>query len=557
MNSLKLSQEIRNDPIRFIDEFLGIYPHPGQREWLTNATKVINILRPGNKWGKTMSEALMHTWHAMCKPNLRDRVLSEDEWLRVAYQTLVFGPEYEQSREMLKMVVEVVQGSMLIYVCPQCDSHRIDKATAKEKYFHCLDCGAYFERAKSRTNKSLLKDWAIEADRSGAQLMPHLKWFNGSMTLGRSYDEMGKAFKMKALAYITGDECADIMELYVFTTNTLLPRLFTLRGIIHFVGTPQPGGLDYARMIDMAEDDMRRPDWGTSGELYTQKGSVYDNTFIDADYIRRIEAVADPDLRKQIIEGEIVQVGEKYFGFDRVKNMIDAEMKLLDQGLPGRKYLTSVDFSAGESAWSDWTCIFVFDYTEEPWRLVFWKRFKGRDMPIPLQYELVRDVVHRFASRLIIDSSAAGGKNAKAFLRDLHPIPFEAGPTGGHSTKKAEGLGSMKVALDGGDSKELRRQAVVTEDGKTLDSNPTWGLVRVPNIPELFGEVVNYKLDDKKIITDQVMTMMMAIDWLMMRRPKQSRNRAVDLDMLEASIDSRPFVPGYFPYSHKNRAVEI
>lgn len=558
MNSLELSRKIRSNPLDFIDEFLGIYPHPGQRAWIENSTKLISILRPGNKWGKTMVEALLHIWHAMVKPRLTDRVMSEDEWLRVPYQTLVFGPEYEQSRELLRMIVEIVQGAFLIYVCPKCDSHKIDKENAKKKYFTCLACGERFDKPGSRTNRSMLKDWAIEQDSSGAQLLPHLKWFNGSQTLGRSYDEMGKAFKMKALAYITGDECADISELYVFTTNTLLPRLFTLKGNIHFVGTPQPGGLDYAHMIELAESEMKRDDWKEKGELYTQKGSVYDNTYIDAEYIGRIEKVADPELKRQIIEGEIVEIGEKYFGYSRVRNMVDPELKLIPEGFPGRKYITSGDYSFGESNWADWTVFTTWDYTTEPWTLVYHKRFKGKDMPIPLQYELTRDILRRFPGQLIIDASGPGGKNAKAFLRDLHPIAFDAGTSGPGTTKKADGLASLKTALDGGDSEVLRRRMIVKQNGEIVDYNKHWGLLRTPDIPELFAEMVNYQLEDKKIVTDQVMSVMMAVDWLMMRRPKQTHVRAIDMDFLSATTgDNKNYVPGYFPYVHKNRAVDI
>jgi hypothetical protein len=189
--------------------------------------------------------------------------------------------------------------------------------------------------------------------------------------------------------------------------------------------------------------------------------------------------------------------------------------------------------------------------------MVHHKRFKGKDMPIPLQYELTRDIVRRFPGRIIIDASGPGGKNAKAFLRDLHPIPFDAGSIGSDLTKKSEGLASLKTALDGGSSEEFRRISIVKEDGTVVDYNKHWGLIRTPDINELFAEMVNYQLEDKKIVTDQVMSVMMAVDWLMMRRPKNTHIRAVDMDLLTARVENQAYTPGYFPYTHKNRAVDI
>jgi len=547
----QFTDEVRKDPVEFADKILGIQLHPGQIKWLKNADKLINFLRPGNRFGKTLSEGIMHIWHATTKPGLFGKARNEAEWMSIDYPTLVFGPEYEQSRELLRLIVDIVEGNLLIPCCPFCDSHRIHKESAKDKQFDCVDCKQKFVEPEHRVNHSLLKGWAIEKDSSNAQLMPHLIWFNNSKTLARSYDEMGKAFKMKALAYITGDECSDIQELYTFTTNTLLPRLINFKGIIHFVGTPQPDGFDYQRMIEMAEEAMQRP----NPNMYTQKGSVYENIFVDAAYVQQIEDVADPELRRQIIDGEFVQLGDKYFGFDRIRNMVDPNIVMLKEGYVGRNYLVSVDFAYGSSDWADYTVILVFDYTEEPWKVVYFDRFKAKEVPVPVQYKMVKEIVDNFKARLIIDSSGPGGKNALAFLKEIHPIAFEAGPTGPTSSKKQEGLASLKAALDGAGNTELSRVVRTNPDGTKEDLKKVWGSIRTPNIPELISEMSNYKLDDKRLRTDCVMALMMGVDWLMMRRPKQARNKAVDIDFLDARIDDTPFKEGYFPYGRHKGAV--
>ncbi len=494
----EINQKIFNDDIAFAEIILGIKLHKGQVKWVQNSTKRINILRPGNRWGKTLIAAIKHIRQCMCKPNLAGKVMTHEEWLRVEYQTLNFGPNYELGRGALQLARDIVQGNILL--------------------------------PSGRTNNSLLKDWAIIEDRADAQVLPHLRFRTGARLLGRSYSEMGVAFKMKALAYISGDECADIAELWTFTNNTLLPRVVSLDGTIDLVGTPQPEGTDYMRMIEMAEEDMEKPDWKENGLFYTQRGSMYENEFLPRRAIEEIERVADPMMREQIIKGEYVEIGDKYFGWVRANNMVDKDLFLYESAEPGRRYITGVDFAGGESAWADYTVIMTVDYTEEPYTLVYFNRFKGGDVSIPNQYLMVEDVVGRFGSKLIIDSSALGGRNALAFLGHLQPISCEFGPTR-TSTKKAEMLATLKIALDGGNTKR-KRMREKNEDGEWVDVNPDWGLLRTPDIPIVTNEISNYKLDDTKIRQDCVMCLAMIVHWLEMRRPKIQKKQAVELDFL-------------------------
>lgn len=494
----EINRLVHNDPVEFARIMLGIQLHPGQVEWIHNSTKRVNILRPGNRYGKTFVAAIKHIWHCMCKPRLDGKVLTNNEWLRVEYQVLNFGPTYELGRGALQMARDIVQGNILL--------------------------------PSGETNKSLLKDWAIIEDKSEAAQMPSMTFITGAKLLGRSYSEMGAAFKMKGLAYVAGDECADIDELWTFVNNTLLPRVVSFNGTIDLVGTPQPEGHDYMRMIEMAEEDMVRDDYKEKGLFYTQKGRMYENTYLPKIAIQEIERIADPVMREQIINGEYVEVGDKYFGYERIQNATDETLQLLDYGVPGRLYITSADFAGGESAWADYTVILTVDYTDEPYKIVNFKRFKGGEIPIPMQYKLVEETVRAFDSKLIIDASALGGKNAQAFLGHLNPISQEYGPTKS-STLKADMLATLKIALDGGQSETRRRERELT-NGDWSEKTGDWGLIRFPNIPAIVTELQSYKVDDTKIRTDTVMALAMAIFYIERRRAKTIRKRAVDMDFL-------------------------
>ena len=499
-----LSQRIQTDKILFAEKILGLPlgKHPGQVNWLNNSKRLINILRPGNKWGKSLVGAVKHIHHAFTK-TLLPKNLTDEEWLRVEYNTLNFGPGYEQARDILRMIRDICQGNILI---PE-----------------------QFQNDYGHTNNSLLKDWFIDDDKADKDALPFIHFYNGVTTFGRSYDEMGQAFKMKSLAFISGDECADITELWTFTNNTLIPRLSKFSGgQIDFYGTPQPSGFDYMTMIDYAQEDMKRKDWEKEGLYYTQIGSMYENVFLPKSTIEQFEKIMDPNLKRQVLYGEYVETGDKYFGYHRIKNAVDDSIILLKESEPNRKYATGVDFAGGESQWADYTVIMTIDYTDEPYQVRYFNRFKGGDIPIPMQYKLVEEVKLAFDSKLIIDSSALGGKNAMSFLSHLSPIKSEFGPTRS-STLKADMLASLKIAFDGGQSEKCKRTRIKVDDDWT-DENQNWGLIRFPDIPVLVSELQNYKLDDDKIRNDCVMCIAMIIHWIEMRRPRKLKKPVIDWD---------------------------
>lgn len=498
-----LNKEIHNDPIRFAEVVLGISLHAGQINWMWNSTKRLNILRPGNRFGKTLVTAIKHIWHCMCKPKLDGKVVTHSEWLRVEYNTLNFGPTYELGRGALMLARDMIQGNILL--------------------------------PDGSTNKSMLKDWAITNDKSESSQLPFLEFKTGSKMFGRSMNEMGVAFKMRKLAYISGDECADVPNLWTFTNNTLLMRVVDMDGSIDFVGTPQPEGYDYMVMIEQAEEDMAKPGWKSEGFYYVQKGSIYENTYLPKTAIMEIERISDPNMREQIIRGEYVEVGDKYFGYERIQNAVDKDLDTIDYPEADHKYVTAFDPAGGESQWADYTVILTVDYTNEPFKVINIQRFKGGDVSLPMQYQLVSETVTKFGSKLLIDSSSLGGKNAMAFLSHLQPITCDFGPTKGGSYK-SEMLATLKIAFDGGQSPKFRRDRVKNEKGEWIEKVPEWGLIKIPNIPVLINELINYKLDDHKLRQDTVMALGMAIHWIEMRRPKFQKKKAMDLDFYSSGI---------------------
>lgn len=495
------SYKLRTNRIFFFNKILGLPLHAGQLQWVKRSNKKINILKPGNRWGKSLITAAKHIFECMTKQGLQGHITTEHDFFEAKYETLNFGPAYEQAREVLRLTVELVEG----------------RVTLPKEY----------QEKWGKTNNSMLKGWAIANDRSESQMLPYVEFVNGARLLGRSYSDMGAAFKSKAIHYMSGDECADIAELWTFTNVTLLPRLVSTKGLLDFVGTVQSEGFDYLQMIDQAREDMEREDYEENGMFYLQEGSMYQNEFLDKKEIERTEQIADEDIRQQIIYGNYVETGDKYFGYERVNNSIDKTLEILPQGSANAEYITSADFAGGDSKWSDYTVIVTLDYTIEPYLMAYFWRIQGKDMPIPMQYEKVREVVENFPGRLILDASSLGGKNAMAFLRGLNPIGIDI-----NARIKGEMLSTLKVALDGGQSEQFKRQTQELEDGTVIDKVQPWGLLRIIDHKDIVHELRNYKLDDKKIRNDIVMTLAQAVYYIEMRRPKLLKRQAVDFNLL-------------------------
>lgn len=472
--------------------------------WLRNACpsdpkdqRIINVLRPGNQWGKSLILAIAHIFHAITKIQLWTRIpQSIVSWGSAEYLTLNFGKEYEVAKEVYYLILKLVQGEVII--------------------------------PGGGTNESILRDWAIVSNKE--RPLPAIRWWNGSETLFRSYTDMGVAFKTKRLGFCSGDEVGDIPELNTFVNGTLLPRIMFLRGSIWLVGTPQAKQISVNEYRELIETAKAKPQF-----YYVQGGSCYENPFLPQDFVKQIEDTADPELRRQLIYGEFANVGERYFTYEEIAHLFDEKLSYESQtGVcqppMGGKYVVSVDFGASKF---DQFAISVVRYDVEPYLLVYHKAWRGHLVPPPMQYEIVRDIVEDYQKevqgkigkvQLVYDAGGSGGITAGSFLQDLHGFPYP-GPGRHYSATKASSLSALKDLLN------FNRQAIEVE-GKIEDLEANWGGLKCPQIRELLEEMSMYQLEDSKLRQDRVATLWMAVYWLQLRRPKQTRTQAIDFDWL-------------------------
>ena len=518
MNPYELQEKLKlRDITLFAHEVLGMPTHMGMETWFEYSNKSINILKPGNQWGKTTAEAVKHIYHAVCKPQLDRLNISYEDRMSFKYKTLNFGKTYEIAKGVSEYIMDIAEGHYLL-----------------------LD-GTY--------NKSLLKGWAIIGMDDYPRL-PQIKWWNHSSTLIRSYDQLGESFKRLRLAYVSGDECGDIPELRLFLNGTLLPRLFFFQGSVDLVGTSQPKGLEYEEIAQEAEEDLVNN--GLDSEYFVisfnvdpDMASVYTNKFMPKDHIKKIEKIADENLRKQVIYGQYVDNSDHLYTWDEVNQMFtddipyDRESGFSEVPLENQYYVFWVDMAASADETSC-TCIkynikrkLMDDKFEMlPHKIVFHKAWKGKSLPLSLQYAKIKEYYNAFKrisplrTKFGYDAGSLGGKNAEDAFKELHGYPFP--PKGrSYADVKAEGFGKVKEVLG------RNRSFTINEVGKTIDKNKNWGGVKASSkLFELKRQLEIASKEDAKIKNDQFSSFMMALHFVESRAIKVVHSRAVDYNVL-------------------------
>lgn len=519
MNIFELQEILKSRNIsEFSRKVLGIDVHEGQEFWFQKSKKQINILKPGNQWGKTTAEAIKHIYEAVCKPQLDRFPMTAPDRFAFAYKTLNFGITYEVANGVSEAIMEIVEGKYL------------------------LPTGKY--------NKSLLAGFAIKKVDSQPK-MPQIIWWNNSRTLTRSYDNLGAAFKRLRLAFISGDECGDIPELILFVNGTLLPRVLFFQGHIDLVGTAQPKGLEYEELSETAQEDML--EFGDESNYfilnhatYPQFASVYTNSFMSKDFIATIEAIADPQLREQIIYGKYTEFGKRLYTFEEVAQAFrnnltwDPETGITEYPERNGFYIFSVDVAGSEDETS-LTCIryglrkVLRDGNTVPMkhRVVFHKAWKGSSVSLDLQYQMILQYFRVFKlvsparTRMVYDAGALGGKILGQALQSANPYPFP--PKKRRYTEvKAEGQMKVKEVLTRG------RKIGIDDKGKKKDINPDWGGVEIsPLLKGLRKQLEIASKDDDKLKNDQYTSFMQAIHFIEMRTPKSgAKNKAMSFDVM-------------------------
>ena len=444
----------RRDKIYFANKFLPKKPHPGQVTWLENSIQPINVLVPGNRWGKSTVIAMKHIWKCVFRiGQTRAQKLAGD-----SYETISVAMSADQAEIVFK------------------------------------------ETKRLLSAKSLRP--LVKAFRSSP--FPHIIFTNGAVMHCRSAHDNGKYIDGHKYMYLSIDEAGYITNLRSLMTNVIVMRLAG-GGEIDLIGTPK----GYNDLYFYFERGQR----GVPG-YYSQRGSIYDNPFLPEDDIKMRDALlasADPKVRRQVLEGEFVDFTGLAFTRDQRDNAFDPTLPHHKPRRDGRKYIVAWDLGRT----TDFTVGCVLDITSRPWHLVSYTRLNR--VSWEEIYATIGRVAQAYGcSYSVIDATGPQGDVIEEELSKRGIMVY--GYKSSTKALKTELINNLQTALDEGRkaidfTTETDENGHEFPVPILQEPGTGWGLLRLPTITQLMDEMGVYSLDDKDIpFTDSVMSLALVVN---------------------------------------------
>lgn len=456
------------DPVFFVDTLLPVKTkarvdgewkcHNGQRDWLRKAFAPINVLVPGNRFGKSTVTSMRHLWFATTKFIPRGRVLIETP--EKPYQTISLAYSAEQARIVFEMTRSL---------------------------------------ALSETFRPLVADIKESP-------YPRIELTNGSIIHVRGAHDGGKYVDGFEYRYISLDEAGYIDDLKSLVNGVLLMRLAG-GGILDLLGTPK--GISQQGLYWYATRALQG-----APRYFGMRGSIYDNPFLPVDDLKMREAMimsSDPRLRQQVFYGDFVDFSGLAFSHDSRENMFRPGMRAHEDYLADHRYVQAWDLGRRD----DYTVGWTLDITTEPWRAVDFQRLNK--VPWESIYDLIIAKAKEYdVDYPRIDATGPGGDvvEEELYKRERPVEPFRMTS----QAKKLDLINTMQIVMDW-NRQQIDEMVVTDENGfeqvvPIMDppdpKSDMWGLLRVPPIPVVIDEFGVYRLDDKKLRQDTVIALAMA-----------------------------------------------
>lgn len=441
------------DPVLFLNTLCPKKPHPGQVRWLENAHQPINVLVPGNRWGKSTVIAMRHIHHNVFKVGQS----AAERARRDPYETISVAMSADQAEIVFKEAKRLLGAPAL---------------------------------------KPLVKSFYTTP-------FPRIEFTNGSVMHCRSAHDDGKFIDGHRYAFLSIDEAGWISNLRHLMNNVIVMRLAG-GGVIDLIGTPK----GYNDLYFYAERGMR----GVEG-YYCQRGSIYDNPFLPEDDIKvrdKLLASADPKVREQVLYGEFVDFTGLAFTRDQRDNAFDPTLPHEQPYRDGHRYVAAWDLGRQ----TDFTVGIVLDITSRPWTLVRYVRLNR--VAWEEIYATIGRVAQTYKLRWsTIDATGPQGDVIEEELtkRGIYVDGYRSSS----KALKIDLINGLQNALDEGrvavGERDVTDEQGNTFKAPVLQEPGTgWGTLRLPTITQLMDEMGVYSLDDKDIpFTDSVMSLALAV----------------------------------------------
>lgn len=231
------------DPVLFAREFLEIDPHPGQVRWLINSTRPENALHTGNRWGKSLVQAIKILHRCLFK---------------------IRNPKYNNTQKY-----EAVNASITL------DQAKI----IFENVNRLIKGRPYLER--------IVKDVKFTP-------FPHIVFGNGAIFWARSTQRRGEYLLGRDYDYFNFDEVAFEPHPEYVVNQVIMMRLADRAGMLDYTSTPKGKNWFYQKCCELQKNSK----FG-----YVQNGDSRENPHISKEYLDRKLLSLSPSKIEQNIKG--------------------------------------------------------------------------------------------------------------------------------------------------------------------------------------------------------------------------------------------------------------
>lgn len=475
----------RKDPVLFAEELLGMKLHPGQKKYLRNATKKINILTPSNRWGKSAIIAILQTWYNFYKFGIATG--NQAAWQKAQYRTANIAPHSAMTEPVFKYIDQILTSS-----------------------FPILQPDGTLETNKCQIEWFYIKESTLNTP-------PYKQFFaNNSYIEHRSLGEdKGGSLQGKPYGLITYDEGGRSHHLEAEVRSNILPRLFDWNGPLHIPSTPDQNSPSILYHYELYEDGLNG-----LNNTYTQEGSLRDNNFFPPEQIQQqYDLYAGDPLREQVLEGKFVFGGGAIFN---ARSILNAKDPNLNDGLrhrEGHKYVFGIDTAMGE----DEFVVSVLDITNL--KVTRGQDSIGRSKTHFEGYaELVRQVAAKGNSKspqkhlndfMDLFDSYKDGANINILLETWNGESarfYQDMPSHLKSITRCYGSWQPdKKQTENKNPVKSKTQVIKKADIiQSLNKMLSAGALKIPEEPDLIKQLSIYKEKDDRIPTDRTISLALA-----------------------------------------------
>jgi len=455
------------DLVSFTRDILGIDPNPAQERWFRLLQPVDGWRWPNkvilhvaaNQIGKSLGLAIIMLWACVNKigvPPIGKRVIHDknpltvEQWVRHPYQWAHVAPVQQQAYIPYRDISLIIKGA------------------------HPA------QRRPCKLVAPLIVETKIEGYYDGWELA------NGATIQFRTTENKADALQGRRFAAISFDEAAFETHLKVVVNEVLMMRLVASGGPLLLVSTPN--GLN--EFYEFAQSVWQHPDvdmpeervWRTPDGWALVLSHISDNSGygLPPDEVERMERDLPPETKEQQLRGAFLEPAEAFF-VPSVR-ILSSFVDLPESELPraGHHYVAFWDVSQS----SDPMAAIVIDVTNTVWVGVYYRYFRkppGIDQTLLDIYQL-HALYNSDGAQCITgyDATSMGGAMLRQSLSGLSPaMPLNlAGPT-----MKLNTLTNLRAVL--------------------LSGN-----ILLPKAwTQLSREILSYRLKDKDVAQDSVMTL--------------------------------------------------